>query len=115
MRRLVAATATLGFATTLGSFKGMSTATAGDGVGIVDGKPGAHQAVNVVNFAAIYISKAHLVYENVEVAMGDDGVAVLCLVDGHAVLEAGASTASDENAKGEARIILLYQKFANFF
>src|SRR6266567_8869093 len=115
MRRLVAATATLGLATAVGSLEGMSTATAGDGVGIVDGKPGAHQAVNVVNFTAIYIAKAHLVYENVEVAMGDDGVAVLCLVEGHAVLEAGASTASDEDAKGEASIVLLYQQFANFF
>src|SRR5579859_6227888 len=92
----------------------MSTATTGNGVGIIDGKSGAHQAVNIVNLAAIDITKAHLIYEDVEIALRDGGVAILCFVEGHTILETGASTASDEDAKGEARIVLLLQQFAYF-
>src|SRR3989442_14190038 len=63
---LVAAAAAFGFATAAGSLEGVSTAAARYCMGLIDAKSGTHQAVNVVNFATIDITKAHLIDEHFE-------------------------------------------------
>src|ERR1700731_3681226 len=94
---LVSATAAFGF----------TTAAARYCIGIINGKPGTHQAVNVVNFATIDITKAHLIDKYFEFTLRNDGVTILLFVKGHTVLETGAPATSDEDAKGEAGIIFL--------
>jgi len=104
---LVAATAALRFAATAGSFEGVPATTVRHGIGIIDSEACAHQAVNIVNFTAADVAKAHLIYQHAEVAIWDDGIAFLLLVQGHTILETGATTTSDEDAKGKAGIIFL--------
>src|SRR5438045_7037261 len=104
---LVAATAAFGFTSAASSLEGVPTAAARYCIGIINGKPGAHQAVDVVDFAAIDIAKAHLIDKDFEFALRNDGVTFLLFVKGHAVLEAGAATTGDEDSEGEAGVIFL--------
>src|SRR2546423_3888915 len=101
------APAAFGSTTAAGSLEGVSTTAARYCIGIINGKPGTHQAVNVVDFAAIDITKAHLIDQHFEFTLRNDGVTILLFVKGHTVLETGAPATSDEDAKGEAGIIFL--------
>ena len=104
---LVAATAAFGFTAAASSLEGVPTAAARYCIRIINGKPGTHQAVNVVDLAAIDITKAHLIDQDFEFTLRNDGVTILLFVKGHTVLETGAPATSDEDAKGEAGIIFL--------
>ena len=106
---MTAATATR-FAAAIGGFEGMPAATARNGVGIVDGKACAHQTINIIDFTASNIAKAHLVYQHFEIALQDDGIAILLFVKGRAVLETRATATRDEDAQAQAGIIFLRNK-----
>src|SRR5229473_6468779 len=101
-----AATATR-FAAAIGCFEGMPAAAARNRVGIIDGKARAHQTINVIDFAACNIANAHLVNQHFEALLHYDGIAILLLVESHAVLETRATATRDEDAQAQAGITFL--------
>src|SRR5260370_7988797 len=103
---MTAATATR-FAAAIGCFEGMPAAAARNRVGIVDGKARAHQTINVIDFAACNIANAHLVNQHFETLLHNDGIAILLLVESHAVLETRATATRDEDAQAQPGIIFL--------
>src|ERR1039457_3246706 len=93
----------------------MPTTAARNSVRVVDGETCAHQAINIVNLAAVDIAKTHLVYQHFDAALLDEGVAILLFVKRHAILKTRATTAGDKDAQGEGGVIFLLQQFAHFF
>ena len=77
----MAATAASGLTTTAGSLEGVPTATTRYSIGIINGKPGTHQAVNIVHFAASNIAQAHFVNEDLKVVLLNNGIAFLLLIE----------------------------------
>src|SRR5579883_518384 len=84
---LVPAATTASFTAAVGCAEGMAAAAAGDRVGVVDGEASAHQAVHIVNLAALDILQAHFIYKDLELALGDNGIALLLFIEGHAILQ----------------------------
>src|SRR5262249_14950723 len=93
VQELVAAAAGTGRAAISSSLEAVAAATGRDGVGIVDGEAGAHQAIHVIYLAVGDIARAHLVHKHTDAVQLEGDVALLGLVKGHAVLHARAATA----------------------
>ena len=83
----------------IGWLKGGAAAAAPDGIGVLDTKTGAAQLVGIVKRRAGQIPGARLVNENADALPLDNGVPVLALIQGHAVLESGTSSMLDKNAQ----------------
>src|ERR1700680_1631500 len=103
--------ATARFATTIGCLEGMPAATARNGVRVIDSKARAHQAIDVIDFAAVDVANAHLVNQHFEPLLHNDGIAILLFIEGHAILETGATAARDKDAQSQAGIVFLSKQF----
>src|SRR5487761_2022741 len=112
---LVATGAGARVAAVAGSLEAVTAAASRDGVRVVDGEPGAHQAVNVIHFTSADVVGAHLIYQHADAVCLEDAVAILRLIERHAVLQSRATAASDEDAKPQLRVALGLQQLADFF
>ena len=66
----------------------------------MDGEAAAHQGVDVVDLGAIEVHGAEIIDEQADAIGLDDLVAILgALLDGHAVLQTGASSRRDKDAQ----------------
>src|SRR6185437_10129331 len=82
--------------------------TRGGRVGIADDELRALQALAVVDLSAGQILVAHGIDEQGDAFVDHAGIAFLrLLVEGEAVLEAGATAAGDEHPQLESRVALL--------
>ena len=91
----------------------MATAAGRDGIGIVDGEPGAHQAIHVVDLAPGDILRAHLIDQHTHTVLGEDLVPLLRLIQSHTVLQARAATARDEYPQSQIGSVFLLKQFPN--
>src|SRR5260221_237197 len=80
---------------------------------VVDGEAGAHQAIHIVHFAAGDVARAHLVHQQTDALDLRDDIAILRLVERHAVLEAGAAAPSDKDAQAKCGVALLFEKLTH--
>src|SRR5579885_3893821 len=97
-RALVTAAAGTRLAAVVGRLEAVTTATGGDSVRIVDGEPGAHQAIHVVHLAASDITGAHFIHQQADAIHFHHGVAFLLLLQRHAVPHDGTSHAGPNDA-----------------
>ena len=111
---LVAAAAAARLAAAVRSLEGMTAAAARNRVWIVHGETGTHEAIYIINLAAVDVANAHLINQNIETFLGNDRIAFLLLVKGHTILKTGATTTGDKDPQAEARIVLLNQQLAHF-
>src|SRR5260370_34972031 len=101
--RLVAAAAGARLAGVVGRFEAVAAAAGGDGVGVVDGEAGAHQAGYVVHLAAGDVARAHLVPQDPSTLQLERHAPSLGLASRHAILHAGASPARATDARAQRR------------
>jgi hypothetical protein len=111
---LVAAAATARLATAIGGFERVATATARYSIGVVNREASAHQAINIIDLAALDVAHAHLINQDIEAFLGNQGIALLLLIKGHPILKTRATAARDEDAQTKVRIILLSQQLTHF-
>src|SRR5690606_30706652 len=87
--------------------EGRSAAAGGGGIGVVDHEARSLQAFLIVHLGTGQVLKAHRVDHQADALALDDGVVLgHFLIEGEAVLEAGAATAGDEHPQLQARIAL---------
>src|SRR5690606_36483042 len=91
--------------------KGVAARAARHGVRVAHGEAAAHQAVDEVDLRAAQVHGRELVDQQAHALGVDDRVTVFDLLfDRHAVLEARATTGSDEDAQGVVRRTLLLEE-----
>src|SRR5215471_13821764 len=82
-----------------------------DRVRIVNSEPGTHETVDVVDLGALDIRRAEVVDQDTNAALVHDLVTRPdVVVEGHPVLQAGATAAADEDAQGQFRVGLFLQQ-----
>src|SRR6266576_3471465 len=108
VRWLVAAAAGLGVSGIVAGVERVPARARMHRVRVVDREAGAHQAVDVVDLAAADVGGAEVVDDDVNAVLVDgDVLGAAHVVEGHAVLHAGAATAADEDSERQLRVALL--------
>src|SRR5713226_8857318 len=107
-RWLVAAAAGLGAAGIVAGVERVPARARVHRVRVVDREAGAHQAVDVVDFAAADVRGAVVVDHDLDAVLVDgDVLGPAHIVEGHAVLHARAAAAADEDAEGQLGVPFL--------
>jgi len=79
----------------------MAAAARRDGVRVVDAEAATHQVINEVDVGAPQIAQTGRIDQQADAVNRHNGVEVLgVFLDGHAVLQAGATAAAHEHAQG---------------
>src|SRR5437762_14132249 len=95
----------------VGCLEGMAATTARNGIGIVHGKSGAHESVDIVDLRAFEIPNAVLVDDNPNTVTLEYFVAILNRsIEGHSVLKPGTATGRYEDTQSGRRVGLLLDK-----
>jgi hypothetical protein len=87
----------------LGSLEGGAAAATTDGIGVLDAKTGPAEAIGEIDGGTAEVFGAFFVDEDLDALPLDDGIAVLALIKGHAVLKTGATPMLDKNAQASSR------------
>ena len=86
-----------------GGLEGGAAAAASDGIGVLDAKSGATEAISEIDGGTAEVFCAFFVDEDLDALALDDGIAVLARIEGHAVLKTGATPMLDKNAQALPR------------
>src|SRR3981081_3553503 len=92
----------------LGRLEAVTATAAGDRVGVEHSKPGAHQAVDVVDLGALQVPGRETVDDDPEtVDFVDHVVSQRGVIQSHSIGEPGAATRLNPHAQAQAGIALL--------
>ncbi len=87
----------------LRGLEGGAAAATADGIGVLDAKSGATEAISEIDGGTAEVFCAFFVDEDLDALALDDGIAVLARIEGHAVLKTGATPMLDKNAQASSR------------